>query len=402
MQLEADPRPVQLALQPPGHPSPEVAQHATAVRDYVQPFLDQRGRYLGARKSYGSPLYLFEEAVVLDRLHRFRGAFEAHLSEIDIFYALKSNDHPAIVHTLVSENCGLDVSSGMELEQALAAGATAIVFSGPGKTDAELQLAIRHADQVTILIDSFGELDRLARLTSGAGPQVWAGVRLTTEEKGLWRKFGLPLNRLAEFCERAAATENIALQGLQFHTSWNLTPDAQVAFLHKLGATLAELPAHLRDQLRFLDIGGGYWPQPGEWLPAGATSPDAPTRQPAMGIDQFAEAIAAAIAQSIWPYMRCRICAEPGRWICNDAMHILVTVVDRKAGDLVITDAGTNAVGWERFEHEYFPVINLTHPDVTEHPCLVLGSLCTPHDVWGHSYCGRLIESGQWCPTFLA
>jgi diaminopimelate decarboxylase len=61
----------------------------------------------------------------------------------------------------------------------------------------------------------------------------------------------------------------------------------------------------------------------------------------------------------------------------------------------VITDAGTNAVGWERFETDYFPVLNLSRPALSEKPCNVLGSLCTPHDVWGYSYWGEGIEIGD-------
>ncbi len=76
-------------------------------------------------------------------------------------------------------------------------------------------------------------------------------------------------------------------------------------------------------------------------------------------------------------------------------MHLLVSVVDRKSDDLVVTDAGTNAVGWECFESDYFPVVNLTRPALTEHPCYVLGSLCTPHDVWGYAYHGEDIQPGD-------
>jgi len=76
-------------------------------------------------------------------------------------------------------------------------------------------------------------------------------------------------------------------------------------------------------------------------------------------------------------------------------MHLLISAVDKKSPELVITDAGTNAIGWERFETDYFPVINLTRPGLDEHRCLVLGSLCTPHDVWGYSYHGKEIRPGD-------
>ena len=69
--------------------------------------------------------------------------------------------------------------------------------------------------------------------------------------------------------------------------------------------------------------------------------------------------------------------------------------MDKKARDLVITDAGTNAIGWERFETDYFPVINLSRPETIEHECYILGSLCTPHDVWGYSYWGKDIQPGD-------
>jgi diaminopimelate decarboxylase len=54
-----------------------------------------------------------------------------------------------------------------------------------------------------------------------------------------------------------------------------------------------------------------------------------------------------------------------------------------------------NAVGWERFETEFSPVINLSRPDTIEHKSLVMGSLCTPHDVWGYGYFGQRIEVGD-------
>jgi len=112
-------------------------------------------------------------------------------------------------------------------------------------------------------------------------------------------------------------------------------------------------------------------------------------------IDAFAQEIAASLKASLPKALNCRICLEPGRWLCHEAVHLLITVVDVKADDLVITDAGTNAVGWERFEQDYFPVINLTRPGVEEHPCAVLGSLCTPHDVWSYSYHGTTIRQGD-------
>ena len=76
-------------------------------------------------------------------------------------------------------------------------------------------------------------------------------------------------------------------------------------------------------------------------------------------------------------------------------MHLMTTVVDRKREDLAITDAGTSAIGWERFEVDFSPVINLTHPALTELACEIQGSLCTPRDVWGYSCWGSDAAPGD-------
>ena len=292
---------------------------------------------------------------------------------------------------------------------ALSIGARDIVFSGPGKTDAELRLAVAHADQVVILMDSFGELHRLEGIAAQLKRPVRCGVRLTVNPNGLWRKFGIALRDLSAFWDQARRCPHIRLQGLQFHSSWNLSPDSQIEFIRILGKALADMPASFRRQIEFVDIGGGYWPAQGEWLqPVGTPegrlkealgqqpgSAESHHRLPAVGLEEYARQLSAAIHEHLFSEVPCRICLEPGRWICNDAVHLLISVVDKKAPDLVITDAGTNTVGWERFETDYFPILNLTRPSLYEKPCHILGSLCTPHDVWGYMYFGDDIQPGD-------
>jgi len=297
----------------------------------------------------------------------------------------------------------------LELQIALDSGAADIVFSGPGKTEKELTLAVENCDRTTVLIDSFGELELLQRVASEKDTSIRAGVRLTTDSNGLWRKFGIPLNELSQFLDMAKHCNHISVQGLQFHTSWNLDPYNQVNFIARLGNTLSKLTSQQRSMIEFIDIGGGFWPSQGEWLQSSGTPQSHPSsaiklcsavttchyKRQSTTIQEFAGRIAQAVRTHLFPYVSCRICAEPGRWLCNDAMHLLLTVVDKKAKDLVITDAGTNAVGWERFETDYFPVINLSRPESVEHECYILGSLCTPHDVWGYAYWGKGIEPGD-------
>ncbi|MCE5336359.1 MAG: alanine racemase [Desulfobacteraceae bacterium] len=374
------------------------------LQAFVQGFLQNRPRYLEALEAAPPPLYLLDREALRDSARRFRRCFEQRLPGSRTYFAVKSNNHPATARTLLAEGLGLDVSSGRELSMALSLGARDIVFSGPGKTDAELSLAADNAREVVVLLDSFNELDRLEAIASSRNISVGTGVRLTTSRSGTWRKFGIPLDQLSSFIRQAQKCEHVRLRGLQFHTSWNLSAVPQTAFIRNLGETLEKLPQESLRPIEFIDVGGGYWPERGEWLhslpedhPPGArtTSPTVHYKLPAAPLENFAEEIARALHADLRSVFPCRVFLEPGRWICNDAMHLILRVVDKKAPDLVITDAGTNAVGWERFETDYFPVLNLTRPSLDEKPCNILGSLCTPHDVFGFAYFGEDIRIGD-------
>ena len=376
---------------------------------FVEYYFNRRGVYLKQLKHHASFLYVLEPDVLIRRADQFKNTFRRVLPDSDFYFAVKSNNHPEVARTLIKSGFGLDVSSGLEMQTALDLKAKEIVFSGPGKTQGELELAVRNNSRVTVLLDSFGELERLEKTAAFLEAKVRAGVRLTTNPKGLWRKFGIPPDQLIEFWQVARACPHVSLKGIQFHTSWNLSATSQEEFIGFLGELLSEMPDQLKEHLTFIDIGGGYWPEQGEWRHPSLASQemlrktnkqrhDGSTihyRYPAEPIEAFAQKISRALQLHIFPLTACRIYFEPGRWICNDAMHLLMTVVDRKGADLVITDAGTNAVGWERFESDYFPVLNLTRPALTEKPCYILGALCTPHDVWGFSYFGQDIRVGD-------
>lgn len=390
-----------------GSSTPELG--GAELSEFINGFLERRDVFLKISREHGSPVYVMDDGMIKKRAVQFVSAFRERIPGVDIYYAMKSNNHPHMSKMMVSAGLGLDVSSGLELESALSVGAERIVFSGPGKSNREMMLALGHRDRVTVLIDSFNELENLEKAAAQVKASIRAGVRVTTGAHGIWRKFGIPLTDLSHFIELAEKCRHVKFCGIQSHVSWNMDPCRQVEFIKTLSAALKTLPAGKLAMIEFIDLGGGFWPEQGEWLqeagtleggilravrPEGSPSSRHFKRQ-AVGIGVFASAIGDAVRDHIFPLVKCRICLEPGRWLCNDGMHILVTVADKKAEDLVITDAGTNAIGWDRFETDYAPLINLTRPSTAEHRCLVMGSLCTPHDLWGYSYHGTGIENGD-------
>ncbi|MBC8413452.1 alanine racemase [bacterium] len=382
---------------------------AKELNAYVERQFTLASKYWEIISGYKSPVYILDTSILNEKARKFKEAFLNVLPDTGFYYAVKSNNHPDVAKQMVRSGFGLDVSSGLELEMALASESGSIIFSGPGKTDEELLLAVRHSESTTVLIDSFGELARLQRIASAEDRPIKAGVRLSVSNNTIWRKFGIEPEKLPLFIEEANKCSHIQLCGIQFHSSWNLTPEAQGDFIIGLGDILSRLPDFCRDKLKFIDIGGGYWPHQGEWLQAAGTSegkikisideetgpPTEHYRISSTTIHRFAEQLGSAIKQHIHPLAFCKICFEPGRWICNDAMHLIVKVIDKKSNDMVITDAGTNAVGWERFETDYCPVLNLTRPSLIEKQCHIMGSLCTPHDLWGYTYWGSDIQEGD-------
>lgn len=370
----------------------------THVRDLA---LDRRDALLALAERHPTPFYAFDRAGLRASLQHFSRAF-AKLPRHQPFYAVKSNPHPLVLEEAVRQGYGLDVSSARELTAALAHPACPIVFSGPAKTAADLDLALRHADRVTVQLDSFRELERLGAAAARAGREVRAGVRVSTDPRSDWSKFGVPLDELPAFFHAAARVPLVKLCGLQSHLSWNRDPSPYRRAIEAIGACLRDgLTAQERAGLEFLDLGGGYKPHRTEGYfpsdhPLGAVVRTAndeagvATRfaapwflKASVPLEAYADAIAESVALHVTPLVDCAIYTEPGRVVSTPSMHLVMRVVDRKSDELVIVDGGIHMVGWERFLAIYLPVVNLTRPAATELEVRLGGSLCDCEDVLG-------------------
>lgn len=382
------------------------------LRTYLRSLLNKREILLESAGCFSTPQYFFDEPALAKSLSTFHEAFSKHLDRFRIFYAVKSNSFPGLCKYVSDAGHGLDVSSGLELTMALSLGCRNILFSGPAKTEPELNLAIQNRDKVTLLMDSASELERVSRLIQGAdfgGAPLKAGFRLRGRHHGIWGKFGVPPEQFPNLFTRAMTIRNLDPQGIQFHTSWNMGPEAQVKMIERVGACVKALPENLQGRLKFLDIGGGYWPERGEWLnPQNTTSgklmqildPDFRFKPrhyyyPAKPLEVFAREITAAIRRQGRPLSGLEIFMEPGRWLSTPAMHVLLRVIDKKEATVVIADGGINLLGWERPLFEFIPLLNLTRPSLREFPVRVFGNLCTPLDIWGTTLFGEGVENGD-------
>ena len=376
--------------------------------------LDGRTVYLEAARRYGTPQYLVEEERLAGQIGRFQRAFARPEQVARVHYAFKANPSLPVVRIVQRAGLAADASSGLELELAIRCGFERIVLSGPAKTDDELHLALRHGGRVTVHLDSFRELERLEELAAAAGRAIAAGIRLSTQSHGMWTKFGIPLEQLPELVRRAAGLRFVRLGGVQFHLSWNRRADGYRQTLTALGPLLqAHRPV---GGWRFVDIGGGYYPEDDEavypWLtprgrllsllglePSEGPPEDWDQRylvHPVQPIEAMADEIHQAFRTHVTgPLGETELWLEPGRYLVNPAVHVLLRVADVKADDVAITDGGTNLLGWERLEAEHVPLINLSRPSPTQRRCRVYGSLCTPHDLWGFTCYGSDLQVGD-------
>ena len=285
----------------------------------------------------GTPFYCYSTATLERHFRVFTDAFAGE--KVLVFYAMKANSNQSVLRTLAKLGAGADVVSGGELKRALAAGIppNKIVFSGVGKTEAELRAALS-ADILCINIESEPELELLSRLATEAGrtarisvrvnPDVDAGThaKISTGKSG--NKFGIPLEHAREVYARAAKLPGIEVTGADVHIGSQITDLSNMEIAFRL---LAEFVQTLRadgHNISHVDFGGGL----GIPYYMDREAPPAP--------DAYA-----AMVKRIAHNLGCTLMFEPGRMIVGNAGILVARVIYVKHGEaknFVIIDAAMN------------------------------------------------------------
>ncbi len=291
----------------------------------------------------GTPVYVYSRATLERHARVFHEALEPVAAQSGreslVAFAVKANPNLAVLKILSREGCGADVVSGGELVRALTAGMPAekIVFSGVGKTRAELELGLeKHIGQFNI--ESSEEGRELAELAEAKGQLAQATLRINpdvdakTHEKistgRAENKFGIPLVRAREVFAELAGLPGLNLRGVSVHIGSQLLDLAplETAFA-KVGQLMADLRAD-GHQITHVDLGGGLGVpyKDGE-------NPPSPAEYGAM---------VARVTQG-WDV---HLTFEPGRVIAGNAGILLTRIVRVKRGGngppFVIVDAAMN------------------------------------------------------------
>ena len=215
---------------------------------------------------FGTPLYGYSRSAMLEALAGYQRALAGrdHL----ICYAMKANSSLAVLQTFAQAGCGFDIVSGGELERALAVGVAAskIVFSGVGKTRAEMRRAL-DVGVMCFNVESEAELEVLSQLATAAGavahvslrvnPDVDAGTHpyISTGLKG--NKFGIAHERAVACYERAASLPGLKVVGIDFHIGSQISDAGPYLDALDRMLDLVEAVEARGIAIHHLDLGGG-------------------------------------------------------------------------------------------------------------------------------------------------
>jgi len=344
-------------------------------------------------RRFGTPLYVYSRASMLDALGAYQRALygRRHL----VCYAMKANSSLAVLQTFARAGCGFDIVSGGELERVLAAGGdpAKVVFSGVGKTRAEMVTALR-AGVRCFNVESLDELDALSAVAVLLGqkapvslrvnPDVDAGTHpyISTGLKG--NKFGIAHGQALAAYRHAASLPGLAVVGIDCHIGSQITQvapyiDALDRVLDLVDAVeAAGIPLH------HVDVGGGL----------GIDYGDLPDEQPPRA-DELMSSLLRRLDERGHGHRE--LLLEPGRSLVGNAGVLLTEVLYLKPG----ADGDGDGAAPGEDEAKNFCIVDAAMNDLMRpamyqawmavEPCVAREGVARRWDV-----VGPVCESGDW------
>ena len=340
----------------------------------------------------GTPFYVYSTAT----LTRHFKLFDDGLAGMDhlVCYAMKANSNQAVLKTLAALGAGMDVVSGGEYLRAKAAGVPGdrIVFSGVGKTEDEMRLALSGGIR-QFNLESEPEMERLSRVAAEMGVETPVTIRVNpdvdakTHEKiatgKAENKFGIPIARAREVYAQAAALPGLNVVGIDVHIGSQLTdlePYRQAFLL------VAELTEQLRadgHDIKRLDLGGGL----GIPYERSNEAPPLPT--------EYCDLIRETVG-----HLGCEIELEPGRLIAGNAGLMVSDVIYVKSGEgrnFLILDSAMNDLIRPSMYSSYHEIVPVKEPapGTEQRPYDIVGPVCESGDTFAKQRLMPPVQPGE-------
>lgn len=345
------------------------------ILHYQQQQLYLEGRPLAELAAeFGTPCYVYSKAALTRAWQNFAQAF-ASRPNTRICYAVKANSNLAILNLFAKLGAGFDIVSGGELQRVLAAGGDPrkVVFSGVGKTEAEIRQALT-LGIFCFNVESAPELYRINHVASELGCRAPMSLRVNPNvdaqthpyiSTGLKEnKFGIPAEEAVSLYKQAAKLSHIDILGIDCHIGSQLTDTAPfVDALDKILLLVDELNA-LGIELKHIDVGGGVGIQ---YLD------ESPPK-----ISDYAQKLMERLAN--YPQ---HLVLEPGRALVGNAGILLTKIEYLKRGEsknFAIVDAAMNDLMRPALYEAYHGVLPVVLRQRTSERFDIVGPVCETGD----------------------
>ena len=343
-------------------------------------------------KKVGTPFYVYSTAT----LRRHFDLFESALSGIDhlICYAVKAASNQAILRTLANFGAGMDVVSGGEYKRAREAGVegSQIVFSGVGKTGAEMKLALTEGvrqfnveseEELQVLSAIAHNMDTVAPITIRVNPDVDAKTHEKIATGKAENKFGIPISRAREVYAKAASLPGIQVVGIDVHIGSQLTQLLPFEEAYKKLADLTEMLRSDGHEIKRLDLGGGLG------IPYGSKDGSPPTPK------EYGQMI-----KRVLGHLNCEIEIEPGRLLVGNAGLLVSEVIYVKKGhdrEFLILDAAMNDLLRPALYEAYHDIVPVMQPSVNQKNKVydIVGPVCETGDTFAKSRTMHICKPGE-------
>ena len=326
--------------------------------------------------AFGTPSWVYGAATMRARFASLRDAFAAEGVPMHIHYAVKANDHLALLNLFREQGAGADVVSIGEFIRATKAGIAAkhVVYSGVGKSAAELEAALG-AGVGQINVESAEEIEMISGIASRLGveaaialrmnPDVDAGTHAKITTGLAENKFGIAAADIPALYARAAALPGVRPVGIAMHIGSQILSTEPYRLAYAKGAAMIRALREAGQNVDVFDIGGGL----------GIGYQDEPGLSP--------HAFAATVKQ-VTQGLGVRLMMEPGRYLVGPAGVLLGSVIlEKQAGKrFLVLDAAMNDLARPAMYdawHGILPLDAAAYRSATI-PADVVGPICESAD----------------------
>ena len=336
-------------------------------------------------KTYGSPLYVYDQRMIEDKLNAFKTNLKSSEFECDVIYASKAFNCKAMIQLVSKMDCSLDVVSGGELYTAYAVGfdMSRVYFHGNNKSIDELNMALKHKVG-TIIVDNLMEARLLSELAKNIDYtvsillRVNPGVEAHTHEyivtANIDSKFGISVEKkedILELIQIISSCPHLSFDGFHAHIGSQIFD--KKAFVLEVDK-VCEFVSSLGIEVSTLNFGGGFG--------AVYTSEDTP-----IPVDVVCETLIGAVCRNLKAYSLPikKICIEPGRSIVAEAGSTIYTVGFMKETphkNYVFVDGGmSDNIRPALYQAKYACVIDGKEKDDCVKHYKIAGKCCESGDV---------------------